>query len=370
MTTRRSVLGLLGAAPAMVALPAAAETTETTKAAKTKDVRSFERFLADQAAQDKFSGTVLLAHRGRPVLVCSHGMAYNSVHNTKDTIFCVASISKIFTAVAVAQLAQAGKLAFHDPLSRYLDGFPDKVTLHHLLTHTSGLGRPALGSGPPPTWQSFDEAMTGTLDLVRATPPQFTPPGAEHRYSNDGYWVLGAVVAKVSGLSFFDYVRAHVFRPAGMTRTDYYTKPQVLAAKDIAHPYWTQPSGGRVDGTASPYFPYTNGPAGGVYSTVSDLLAFARSYGKVLRRPFVDLITSGKVALPPASLPAQTNFYAYGHVDAIVADQRVFGHSGSGPGMANRLDVFPSADWVSIVLSNYDTSVDPIVAAAREAITG
>lgn len=362
MTSRRSVLGLLGAVPAIVALPAAAETA--------KDLRPFERVLAEQAAQDKFSGTVLLAHRGRPVLVRSYGTAHHAVPNNKDTVFCLASISKIFTAVAVAQLAQAGKLAFHDPLSRYLDGFPDKVTLHQLLTHTSGLGRPAVGSGPPPTWQSFDETMTGTLDLVRSTPPQFTPPGAEYRYSNDGYWILGAVVARVSRLSFFDYVREHVFRPAGMKRTDYYAQPQVVAADDIAHPYWTQPSGTRVDGTTSPYFPYTNGSAGGVYATVWDLLAFARSYGKVLRRPFADLITSGKVALPPASLPSRANFYGYGHADAIVRDQRVFGHSGSGPGMANRLDIFPDTDWVSIVLSNYDTSVDPIVAAARDLITG
>ncbi|CAM3719785.1 serine hydrolase [Kibdelosporangium persicum] len=362
MTTRRS---LLLAGSALVAAPSVAS------AGPAEDLRSYERFVAAQAAQDKFSGTVLLAHRGKPVLVRSYGMADQSkaIPNGKDTVFCLASISKVFTAVAVAQLAQQGRLAFHDPLRTYLDGFPDKVTLHHLLTHTSGLGRPSQGGGAPPAWQSFDEALAGTLDIVRSTPPQFTPPGTEHRYSNDGFWVLAGVVARVTGTSFFDYVRDHVFRPAGMTRTDYHSKPQVQASAQIARPYWTRPSGGRVDALTTPFFPFTNGPAGGVYSTVSDLLAFVTSYGKVLNRPFADVITSGKVALPAGTSPVRANFYGYGHIDAIWRDQRVFGHSGSGPGMATRLDVFPYGDWVSIILSNYDTSIDPIVTAARDLLT-
>jgi CubicO group peptidase (beta-lactamase class C family) len=358
------LFGLVGAGTALVALPnAAAE-------AAPKDFRAYERLLADLAAQDKFSGTVLLAHRGRPVFTRSYGMA-NQAHaipNGKDTVFCLASVSKIFTAVAIAQLAQQGKLGFHEPLAAYLDGFPDKVTIHHLLTHTSGVGRPALGGGAPPVWQSFEQAMAESLAIIRSTPVQFTPPGMEHRYSNDGFWVLAGIVERVSGQSFFDYVRTRIFRPAGMTRTDFFSKPQVLANAGIARPYWMDRSGTRTDFIASPFSPFTNGPAGGVYSTVSDLLAFVSSCGKLLNRPFADLITSGKVALPPG--PTQVQFYGYGHVDAIVDNQRVHGHSGSGPGMATRLDVFPGLDWVSVVLGNYDTNIDPIVSAARALVTG
>jgi CubicO group peptidase (beta-lactamase class C family) len=363
-TSRRSLFGLVGAGTALAALPSAAA------AAAPKDFRSYERLLADLSAQDKFSGTVLLAHRGRPVFTRSYGMANQerSIPNGKDTIFGLASVSKIFTAVAIAQLAQRGKLGFHEPLATYLDGFPAKVTIHHLLTHTSGLGRPSFGSGAPPVWQSFEQAMAGTLDIVRATPPQFTPPGVEHVYSNDGFWVLAGVVERVSGQSFFDYARERIFRPAGMPRTDFYGKPQVLANPGIARPYWTQRTGPRADFTASPFCPFTIGPPGGAHSTVSDLLAFVSSCGKLLNRPFADLITSGKVALPPVD--SQTRFYGYGHIDAIVNNQRVYGHSGSGPGMATRLDVFPERDWVSIILGNYDTNIDPVVSAARDLITG
>jgi CubicO group peptidase (beta-lactamase class C family) len=360
------LFGLAGAGAALVALPnAAAE-------AAPKDFRAYERLLADLAAQDKFSGTVLLAHRGKPVFTRSYGMANkeSAIPNGKDTIFGLASVSKIFTAVAIAQLAQQGKLGFHEPLAAYLDGFPDKVTIHHLLTHTSGIGRPPFGNGgPPPVWQSFEQAMAESLAIIRSTPVQFTPPGLEHRYSNDGFWVLAGVVERVSGQSFFDYVRTRIFRAAGMTRTDFFSKPQVLANSTIARPYWAPPPGGpRTDFTASPYSPFTIGPPGGAHSTVSDLVEFVSSCGKVLSRPFADLITSGKVALPPVS--TQTQFYGYGHIDAIVNNQRVYGHSGSGPGMATRLDVFPGLDWVSVVLGNYDTNIDPIVSAARGLITG
>jgi CubicO group peptidase (beta-lactamase class C family) len=167
----------------------------------------------------------------------------------------------------VAQLAQQGKVGFHEPLGTYLNGFPagvaDTVTVHHLLTHTSGIGRRALSTGTPEGlgWQSFDEVMDGTLAIIRRqTLPRFTP-GTRFQYSNDAFFVLGAIVARVSGQSYFDYVRRHVFRRAGMTRTDFYSRPQVLAATDVAHPYATQPSGTRFDFSTSQFFPFSNGPA-------------------------------------------------------------------------------------------------------------
>jgi CubicO group peptidase (beta-lactamase class C family) len=353
MTSRRAVL--LGAGAALVAVPGAAQ-------ASPRDLAAYADFVAQQAEQDKFSGNVLLAHRGRPVLVRSHGQSIGP-----DTVFSLASITKMFTAVAIAQLVRQGRMGFHDELAAHLDGFPAGVTVHHLLTHTSGLGRPALGGGPPSAWTGFEEAMIGTLDIVRRTPAQF-PPGTRHVYSNDGFWVLGGIVAKVSGLSYFDYVREHVFQTSGMTRTDFYSGPQVRAATDIARPYWTQPDGTRIDFTTSPYFPFTNGPAGGAYSTAADLLRFACSARKLLGS-FSDLVSTGKVPLPPTpDLPAQASFYSYGHVDAIVDEQRIFGHSGSGPGAATRFDVFPGSDWVSVMLSNYDTNINPIVRRAREVV--
>lgn len=156
-----------------------------------------------------------------------------------------------------------------------------------------------------------------------------------------------------------------------MSRTDFHSRPQVLADRAIARPYRTLPSGGRTDFAAGPYAPFSTGPAGGAYSTAGDLLAFARalSAGTLLDPAFTQIVTSGKVALPPAQPPSRTQFYGYGHLDAVVNDQRVFGHSGSGPGVATRLDIHPGQDVVSIVLSNYDTTINPVVELSRRLIT-
>ncbi|MEV4710330.1 serine hydrolase domain-containing protein [Micromonospora sp. NPDC049374] len=378
-TTRRTVLGALGAAS--LASTTVMITPGAANAAPPKDLRrrgAYDRFVAQRAAQDAFSGTVLIAHHGQPVLARSHGMANKdqSNPNRSDTVFWLASITKTFTALAIAQLAQQGRLAFHDTVGAHIDGFPTEVastvTVHQLLTHTSGVGRPAVGGGTPPglDWNSFDEVMDGTLTLLRQTPLQFAP-GTRYAYSNDGFFVLGAIVARAAGQSYFDYIRQHVFAPAGMTRTDFYSRPQVLANNAIARPYWTQRDGTRADFATSPYAPFSTGPAGGAYSTVTDLLAFvgALTTGKLLNPAFVDLITSGKQALPPSQLPSQAEFYGYGYLNAILNNRRILGHSGSGPGAANRLDIYPDLNWVSIVLSNYDTTIDPIVELERELIT-
>ncbi|MFD2763501.1 serine hydrolase domain-containing protein [Micromonospora eburnea] len=376
---RRTVLGALGAASlagtALVAAPGAAN------AARPKDLRpggAYDRFVAGRAAQDMFSGTVLIAHHGQPVLVRAYGMANKdqSIPNRPDTVFWLASITKTFTALAIAQLVEQGKMAFHDTLGTHLDGFATEVagtvTVHQLLTHTSGVGRPAVGGGTPPglDWNSFDEVMDGTLALIRQAPLQFTP-GTRYAYSNDGFFVLGAIVAKVTGQSYFDYIRQHVFSPAGMAHTDFYGRPQVLANNAIARPYSTQRDGTRGDFATSPYAPFSTGPAGGAYSTLSDLLAFARALtaGKLLNPAFVDLITSGKHALPPSEPPAQVEFYGYGYLNTILNNRRIVGHSGSGPGAANRLDIYPDLNWASIVLSNYDTTINPIIQLERDLIT-
>jgi CubicO group peptidase (beta-lactamase class C family) len=351
---RRSLLGMMAAVPL-----ADFESTGG----------GLERLLKERAEQDLFSGNVLLARHGRPVLTRSYGMANKQLGlpNRADTVFNLASITKTFTAVAIAQLVEQGRLAFHTPAASYVDWLPPEVTIHQLLTHTSGVGRPSVGPGMPgsPEWDSVHEFWDGMLAIIRATPPRFTP-GTRHEYSNDGYFVLGAIVAHVSGKSYFDYVREHIFAPAGMTRTDFYTRPQILARNDIARPYWTQRDGSRIDITTSPMFLYMGGPDSGAYSTVSDLLAYARALrsGRLVGRALLDLISGAKVPVPGR------HYYGYGFVDAIINGHRVFGHSGSGPGRANNLDIVPRGDGIAVVLSNYDTTIEPIVSQARTIMTG
>ncbi|TDC63860.1 serine hydrolase domain-containing protein [Streptomyces hainanensis] len=375
--SRRGLLGLFGAASltAGAAGDAGAAPTRPGGGAASGVTEEFARFVAAEAAADRFSGTVLLAHRGRPVLVRSHGMAdrASSRPNTEDTVFCLASITKTFTALAVAQLAERGALSFTDTLGHHLEGFPaevaDTVTIHQLLTHTSGVGRPAIGNGELPTWSSHEEVIEGTVDIARRTPLQFTP-GTRFGYSNDGYVVLGAIVARASGVPFVDHVRQQVFEPARMGRTGFPGRPEARADAAVARPYWTQPSGERVDLFSTDFAPYSYGPAGGAYTTAADLLAFVRALtaGRLLGPALTALVTAGKTPVPPAD-GSQVEFYGYGYRDAVVNGQRVWGHSGGAPGTATRLDVFPDREWVAIVLSNYDTSVGPIVSRARELVT-
>jgi CubicO group peptidase (beta-lactamase class C family) len=394
--SRRALLGLLGTAPvaAGVVLSPGAPAAATPLAPSAPDRRArrvprglrpggeLDRFVERQAARDLFSGTLLVTHRSRPVLTRSYGMAdkERSIPNREGTIFNVASVTKSFTSVAIAQLVQRGQVDFHEKLGTYLDGFPaeiaDTVTIHQLLTHTSGMGNYPESPDFPSRraeWDSAAEVMEGVMAIIRQSPLRF-PPGTRHSYSNSGFFVLGAIVAEVSGQPYYDYVRQHVFGPAGMRRTDFYTRPQVLAATDIAHPYWTQPSGDRLDFTTSEHFGFIGGPADGAYCTVSDLVAFAQALqGHELLSPaLTGLITSGKVVLSPTDPPPDPSpirFYGYGYRCSIVNDLGVFGHSGGGPGRAANLDIHADLDWVVAVLGNYDTPLAPIVQLERELIT-
>jgi CubicO group peptidase (beta-lactamase class C family) len=343
---------------------------------------AFDRFVANRAAQDQFSGNVALVHRGRPVLSRSYGMAdkQKGVANRADTIVNLASITKVLTALAVARLVQDGRVSFHEKLGAYLDGFPAEVaatvTVHQLLTHTSGMGdysrSPEFPAGLR-EWDSAAATMAGVMDIIRRSPLQFSP-GARFGYSNSGFFVLGALVERVSGQSYFDYVHRHVFAPAGMTDAGFYTRPQVLANERIAHPYMTGASGTRTDFTTSEYFGFIGGPADGAYATATDLsrLAMRLCGGGVLLPAFTRLVTAGKVALSPDERPpepSRSRSYGYGFRASIVGDHSIFGHSGSGAGKATNLDIVPGPDWVVVVLSNYDTSIDPIVRLARQLIT-
>jgi CubicO group peptidase (beta-lactamase class C family) len=350
---------------------------------------AFEQFVAQRAAQDLFSGTVLLAHRGHPVLIRSYGMANRqaSLANQPDTLYNLASVTKSFTSIAIAQLVQQGRMAFHDTLGTYLDGFPpafaNTATIHHLLTHSSGMGDYSRSPDFPEgrkQWSSAAETMDGVMAIIRKQSetlgdnPPFAP-GARYSYSNSGFFVLGAIVEQVSGQSYFDYVRERVFAPAGMTRSDFYTKPQVLARNDIAHPYWTpQPGASRADFTESEYFGFIGGPADGAYSNIADMLKFTRALraGRLLSPALVALITSGKVVLSPSDQPLEPysiRYYGYGFRNTVVGNELVFGHSGSGAGRATNFDIYPELDWVAVILSNYDTPVAPIVQLERQLVS-
>ncbi len=189
-------------------------------------VKSLEAFVQRLAKADAFSGTVLLAKDGKVLFKAAHGLASKrfNVPNRIDTKFNLGSMNKMFTGVAISQLVQGGKLSLDDTLGQYLstDWLPreitDKIRIKHLLTHTSGLG-----SYFDDKFMESSRALFRELDdykpLIAGDTLAFEP-GTDSQYSNSGMFLLGVVIEKVTGQSYFDYVRENIHEPSGMVNTD------------------------------------------------------------------------------------------------------------------------------------------------------
>jgi CubicO group peptidase (beta-lactamase class C family) len=382
-TSRRTALGLLGLGAVPVATggllalggrPGTAEAGD--KAPVPADLLpggALDRLIAQRAAADQYSGTYLLLRDGRPVLSRSYGMAdkSRSLPNKPDTIFGLGSVTKVFTGIAVSQLVQQGKIAYHETLGTYVDGFPtevaDTVTVHQLLTHTSGMGDIYNDVNGPVmrSWSSEEEVTAGLLRLVRKAPLGF-PPGTSYAYSNAGYVTLQFIVAAASGQTFYDFVRRHVFRAAGMAGTDFYDRDQCRGNRRIAHPYAPedpQAGGPRVDHLERVEF-LGNG-ASGAYATAADLVAFntALTGHKLLDAQYTWLATSPKNPVPPkgpppAGKPPQFLFGCYGPSATLTNGHWLLGHNGgSSNGISTDLASYPGDGYLAVDLCNYEGGI-------------
>jgi CubicO group peptidase (beta-lactamase class C family) len=333
--------------------------------------QSLTAYLDGLAKEDRFSGVVLIAKGGKPFFVKAYGLAdkEKSLPNNPQTKFNLGSMNKMFTAVAIAQLAEQGKLSFDDKVGKFLPDYPNKdvaskVTIHHLLTHTSGLGS---------YWNARFDARRAQIKTVAdylglfADEPLLFEPGVRFEYSNSGFIVLGAIVEKVSGESYYDYVRKHIYEPAGMKNSDAYQMTE--ATPNLAMGYTNMgPDDRPATGPRRPNTetrPNRGGPAGGGYSTVEDLLRFAAALQnhKLLSAKMTELITTGKVATGPGK-------YGYGFGDMQANGQRFFGHNGGAPGIGSDLSIFPGLDYVAVVMTNYDPPLMmPVARRVRELLT-
>jgi CubicO group peptidase (beta-lactamase class C family) len=331
-------------------------------------VQEAESFLDRQSAEDKLSGAVLIAKDGKPIFKKTYGLADKTARtpNKIDTKFNLGSMNKMFTAVAIAQLAEKGKLSFEDRVGKYLPDYPnrdvrEKVTLHHLLTHTSGLGS---------YWnKKFDERRTSIKSVADylalfADEPLLFEPGAKFEYSNSGFIVLGAIIEKVSGQNYYDYVREHIYKPAGMANTDAYEMTEKTPNLALGYE-GLGGEAGRKENTESR--PNRGGPAGGGYSTAEDLLKFAAALrdNKLLGAKYTELVTTGKVNMGGGNMK-----YAYGFGEMRVNGKRGFGHNGGAPGIASSLSIFPETGYTVIVMTNYDPpNMMPVVRRLEQMVT-
>jgi CubicO group peptidase (beta-lactamase class C family) len=292
-------------------------------------------YLGQETDAGRFSGIVLVAKGERPLLKMAYGMASKryQILNKVDTKFNIGSINKIFTKVAIYQLYEKQVLRLDEPIGRYLMGLTDelakKVTIRHLLEHRSGLGH---------YWNDDYEArltklrtVSDYVDLVKNQPLAFEP-GSSQQYSNSGYVLLGAIIEKVSGIDYYDYIQQKIYHPLKMTSSDHYELD--LPVENLAIGYTNHnPDGSEGEGynRNNNYFSVKGSPAGGGYSTVDDLWKFDQA------------LRTGSLFSDPNSEVAKS-FLSMGGL----------GIAGGGPGTCAILESDWDAGYTVVVLSNYD----------------
>jgi CubicO group peptidase (beta-lactamase class C family) len=296
-------------------------TAQATPAEAPAAIRAYVESLVQR---DLFSGTVLVAKDGQPLFFESFGLASKefNVANANDTKYNIGSINKVFTQVALMQLRDAGKIDFAKTLRTYLPDYAsdvaDKVTIQQLLQHTSGLGD-IFGPEYAATPKDQLRTLSDYVPLFVKKPLEFEP-GAGNRYSNAGYILLGLVIEKLSGQTYDDYVRTHIFTPLAMNGTAAYESDAVVPKRAVNYT--------RRDGTLRTNIhmrPGRGSSAGGGYSTVPDLLRFTRDAAKVLT---------------PESF------------GRLIGNNPGVGWAGGSPGVNGVIEM--EGPYTVIVLSNYD----------------
>jgi D-alanyl-D-alanine carboxypeptidase len=312
------------------------------------------RRVGGAARRDEFSGVVLVAKGERIIFQRAYGLADRSwrIPNRVDTKFNLASMGKMFTAVAIGQLIEAGTLHLDDTLGTILPDYPNRhaartITIAHLLSHSAGLGM--LFDRPGFDRRKRYRSSADNLPIF-ASDSLYFEPGTASAYSNEGYVVLGAVIEKLTGMNYFDYVREKIFTPLGMSNTDSYALDDVVPNLAVGYTrYDDDPLGIGPRRPNWMFLQWKGSAAGGGYGTAPDLLKFVQALrnGRLLRPGLVDTL------LAPH---AHGDWYGYGFVVSQAGGKQVRGHGGGGPGsgIGSELGWFLDGSYVAIVLGNYD----------------
>lgn len=319
-------------------------------------VQTIKGLLLRLCEKDVFSGTLLIAKGDKVLLEYACGEASKRFHwpNNIETKFNLGSMNKMFTATAIAQLVEKGLLTYQDPISKYVDEswlpkeITSKVTIHHLLTHSSGLG-----SYFNETFVKSSRALFRKLDdykpLVKDEKLAFEP-GKRFRYSNTGMFLLGVVIESVTGQSYFDYIRENIYKPAGMINTDCYEMDYPV--ENLAIGYSPDPKS--PYGWQNNFFKHVvkGGPAGGGFSTVRDLHRFALALrgGKLVSTDSLKILWKDYLGAN----------YGYGFAVVDGPSGKVVGHGGGFSGINGNLDIFVDKGYIVAVLSNYDRGASPV----------
>lgn len=279
-------------------------------------------------------GAIVLATRdGKVVMSEAHGLADVELRTPlrTDMVMKLGSITKQFTAAAILQLAHDKKLALSDPLSKYVDGFPDTITIEHLLTHSAGVAEYT----PIPEYAAAlrqDAKPEEIIALIRARPLEFTP-GTQFKYTNSAYFLLGAVIEKASGESYASYLKKAVLDPAGLRHTRLDSLTEIIPNR--AKGYQRE---GDTLRNATVYSPTRAWSVGGLLSTVDDL------------RRWNEYAVANPLYQP--AFTAHQNNYGYGWFISDLEGAKVIEHGGDIPGFSAHVLTIPEKKIFVAVLSN------------------
>jgi D-alanyl-D-alanine carboxypeptidase len=316
------------------------------------DLDQLHQFLLKKEKAGEFSGAVLIARDGTPLFENAYGYASKrfDVRNTLDTKFNLGSINKLFTSIAILQLADGGKVSLDDPIGKYLDIFPshiaEKVTLRQLLDMSSGWGD---------YWENADfkasqfnlRTVPDYMEFIKDIPLDFEP-GTSIQHCNTGFEVAGAVIEKVTGDDYFEYIRSHIYEPLGMKDTDSFHRDG--PAKNLATGYTDLTPEGEPGGGyqwSNMYLLSPRGtPAGGGYSTVTDLLEISKALrnNTILSEDYTRIIWNAFRGEPGDP------------INPLILE-RMWVSAGGAPGISAILAIGIDSGLTCIVLSNYDFPV-------------
>lgn len=296
-----------------------------------------------------FQGTVLIAKQGRVLFSKGYGLANaeHNIPNTPNTVFRLGSITKQFTAVAILQLEEQGKLHVHDPISKYLPDYPrgDEITIHHLLTHTSGI--PSITNFPNlAEIQRHPSTPKKVMAYFQDLPLEFEP-GTDCKYSDSGYIVLGSIVEEASGVPYEKYLQDHFFSPLEMKATYFDHNQSLIPLRAAGYNVDTK---GEVVNAEFIEMSFPHG-AGSLASTAEDLYRWDRALKK---NTLLSKESSEKLFQVQAS--SEKNQIAYGYGFFIDPEKHTVGHMGSIEGFRAASYRHLDDDVILIILSNQETT--------------
>lgn len=327
-------------------------------------------YLQKMEAHDLFSGSVLVAKGDKVLFNQSFGFSdkENQKKNNTHTKYLIASSTKMFTSIAIAQLIESGKLELSVPISNYIKNYPEhiagQVTVEQLLTHTSGIELDDI--------QDFNSAIDKAASVQEMIEAQikYLPkmkgyrnfkPALQYNYTNEGFDLLGYIIEAVSGQGFYEYVSEHIFKKLNLKNTtEFDAEKTELIAKGYKLSNAAEETGVSFNFENNSFLPRRSRPSTSFMSTTEDMYRFLLELnkGRLIQTKTLNQFACPKVTV--SDHPLLKIKYGYGCIITQKRHGEAIGHAGNWHGVSTRCEYYEKGDYYVIVLSNYERVADKV----------